>query len=288
MWIPKKKFHKFISMEKININGISIAAKIEGDGKKGDILLIHCLGLSHKVFDNQIKFLAQKGFRVIAPDVRCHGESDKVDSPVSIWDLTEDILKLLDKIGIKKLFLLGGISMGGMISMRMILKRPDIAQNLVLMGTSADQDPYKERYIPMIEDMLNTLNNEKDPEKIKQTFRNSAEFVVRLCFSHQYLEKDNNFEIWVNESLKGQSLGAIYVSKAVITRDSILDQIEKIKVPTLVMVGSNDIAVPPRESEKIAQRIKNSKLVILDGAPHIFPPEIPDRTNAEISSFVSI
>lgn len=272
-------------MKKININGISIAVRIEGDGKRGDILLIHCLGLSHKVFDNQIKFLAQKGFRVIAPDVRCHGESDKVDSPVSIWDLAEDMLKLLDKIGIKKLFLLGGISMGGMISMRMMLKKPNIAQNLILMGTSADQDPYKERYIPIIEDMLNTLKNEKDPEKIKQSFRNSAEFIVRLCFSQQYLEK--NFEMWVNESLKGQSLGAIYVSKAVITRETILDQIERIEVPTLVMAGSKDIAVPPRESEKITQRIKNSKLVILEGAPHIFPPEIPDRTNAEISSFIS-
>lgn len=273
-------------INRVNVNGFSIATRIEGDGKKGDILLIHCLGLSHRVFEDQIKFLAQKGFRVIAPDVRCHGDSDKINSPVTIWDLTDDILKLIDKLGIKKLFALGGISMGGMISMRIMLKRPDLAQNLILMGTSADQDPYKERYITLIEDMLNTARDK--PDKMEQAFRNSAEFVVRLCFSQEYLERENNFERWVNESLKGQSIGAIYVSKAVITRDSILDQIDKITIPTLVMAGSNDMAVPPRESEKISQRIKNSKLVILEGAPHIFPPEIPDRTNTEISSFLSI
>lgn len=274
-------------IQKIKVNGISLAVRIEGENKKGDIMLIHCLGLSHRVFEEQIKFLSQNGFRVIAPDVRCHGDSEKVDKEVTMWDLTDDILGLVDKLGIKRLFCLGGISMGGMISMRMMLRRPDIAQKLILMGTSADYDPYKERYTPIIEDMMKIYKT-GDTDKIKQAFRNSAEFIVRICFSQKYLEIGDNFEKWVSESLKGMSLGALYVSQAVIMRDSILNKIKNINVPTLILAGSGDIAVPVSESEKIAREIKGSKLVIFDSAPHIFPPEIPEKTNKEIENFLSV
>jgi hypothetical protein len=43
-----------MAKEKINIGDFSLAVRIEGDGKKGDIMLIHCLGLSNRVFDHQI------------------------------------------------------------------------------------------------------------------------------------------------------------------------------------------------------------------------------------------
>lgn len=274
-------------IQKIKINDFSLAVRIEGESKKGDIMLIHCLGISHRVFEHQIDFLVKSGFRVVAPDVRCHGDSDKVDKECTLWDLAEDMFRVLDKLGIKSLFALGGISMGGMISMRMMIKKPEIARKLILMGTSADEDPYKERYIPLLENMLSIAQNEKDPEKLKEAFRNSAEFVVRICFSQNYLEKENNFEKWVAESMKAQSLGAIYVSKAVIMRESILDKLGDIKVPTLVMAGSNDMAVPVSEAKKIAERIKNSKLVILENAPHIFLPEVPEKANKEISDFIS-
>jgi|GEM_PF-947491 pimeloyl-ACP methyl ester carboxylesterase len=273
--------------EKVNVGKFNISVRIEGEGKKGDIMLIHCLGLSNRVFDYQAKFLAELGWRVFLPDVRCHGESDKPEDECNIYDLTQDIEIVIKKIGIKKLYALGGISMGGMISMRLVLRNPNLTDKLILMGTSADEDPGKERFMPMILNLLQTVKNEKDPEVLRENFKNAAEYVVRLCFSPQYLEKDNNFDFWVSEALKSQGLGAIYVSKAVIERDSIIDKISSINVPTLIMAGANDMAVPVRESEKIAQRIKKSKLIIFDSAPHIFTPEIPDKVNAEMERFLS-
>lgn len=271
--------------EKINIGDFSLAVRIEGEGKRGDIMLIHCLGLSNRVFDHQIDFLASEGYRVFAPDVRCHGDSDKPDSECNIWDLVFDIEKLISKIGIKKFVAIGGISMGGMISMRLLIRNKDIADKLILMGTSADEDPNKERYSVMINNLLELVEKEKDERVLQENFRNAAEYVVRLCFSQSYLEK--NFDFWLSEALKFQGKGAIYVSKAIIERDSVLEQIKNIDKPTLIMAGDQDLAVPIKESYKIKERIKNSKLVIFEGSPHIFTPEIPDKVNKEIHNFLT-
>ncbi len=273
-------------LEKINIGEFSLATKIDGQPKKGHILLIHCLGLSHKVFEDQINFLSEQGFEVIAPDMRSHGDSDKVDRECTLDDITEDVEKLIKKLGIRKFFALGGISMGGMISMRLVLKNPELTDNLILMGTSADEDPYKDRYKIMIEDLLNSIKAEKNHEKLHNLYRNSAELLVRLCFSQQYLEKNNNFERWVLEAMKSQGVGGIYVAIAVINRKSIINKIHKIKCRTLIMAGELDMAVPPNESKKIAERIENSKLILLDGAPHIFTPEIPVKVNQHLKEFL--
>jgi len=271
--------------EKINIGDFSLAVRIEGEGKRGDIMLIHCLGLSNRVFDHQIDLLASEGYRVFAPDVRCHGDSDKPDSECNIWDLVFDIEKLISKLGIKKFVAIGGISMGGMISMRLLIRNKDIADKLILMGTSADEDPNKERYSVMINNLLELVEKEKDERVLQENFRNAAEYVVRLCFSHIYLEK--NFDFWLSEALKFQGKGAIYVSKAIIERDSVLEQVKNIDKPTLIMAGDQDLAVPIKESYKIKERIKNSKLVIFEGAPHIFTPEIPDKVNKEIHNLLT-
>jgi len=271
-------------VEKINIGDFSLSVKIEGEGKRGNIMLIHCLGLSNRVFDHQIEFLASEGYKVFAPDVRCHGDSDKPELECSIWDLVDDIEKLISKLGINRFLAIGGISMGGMISMRLFIRNKDIADKLILMGTSADEDPGKERYAPMINNLLEIVQKEKDEKVLEENFRNSAEYLVRLCFSQSYLEK--NFDFWVSQALKSQGKGGIYVAKAVIERDSVLDQIKNIDKPTLIMAGEQDLAVPVKESYKIKERIKNSRLVIFENAPHIFTPEIPHRVNEEIYKFL--
>ncbi len=215
------------------------------------------MGLSNRVFDHQIDFLASEGYRVFAPDVRCHGDSDKPDSECNIWDLVFDIEKLISKIGIKKFVAVGGISMGGMISMRLFIRNKDIADKLILMGTSADEDPNKERYSVMINNLLELVEKEKDERVLQENFRNAAEYVVRLCFSQSYPEK--NFDFWVSESLKSQGKGAIYVSKAIIERDSVLEQIKNIDKPTLIMAGDQDLAVPIKESYKTQRKNKEFK-----------------------------
>jgi hypothetical protein len=52
-------------VEKINIGDFSLSVKIEGEGKRGNIMLIHCLGLSNRVFDHQIEFLASEGTKFL-------------------------------------------------------------------------------------------------------------------------------------------------------------------------------------------------------------------------------
>ena len=272
-------------MKKVRIpKGFSLAVREEGSGEKGVILLLHCLGLSHEIFSPQITFLANIGWKVIAPDARGHGNSDKPDEPVSLDDIADDFLMLLDSLGIPKVELLGGLSMGGMYAMRMALKNPKIAKKLLLMGTSADEDPNKDRFLHLVDEMIK-MEKEGDRKQKEESYRNSAELVVRLCFTPEYLSKNENFRKWVDVSLKSQGMCTLHVTKAVLTRESILDQIHKIKIPTLVMVGEKDNLLPVSESEKIAQRL-GGKLVVVPNSGHVFTVENPEFVNREIEKFL--
>ena len=274
-------------MKKIKIKkGFSLAVRDEGKPGKGTILLLHSLGLSHKIFEPQIEYFSARGWRVIAPDTRGHGDSDKPDEEVTLEDIADDFLNLLDELGIKQLDLLGGLSMGGMYAMRMVLARPDVARKLLLMGTSADEDPNRETYMPVVRQMIET-ERKQPPEKKQKAYRNYAELVVRLCFTPEYLEKNNNFERWVEIALKSQGISSVWVAKAVLTRPSILDKISNIKIPTLILVGERDNLLPVSESQKMAERIPNSKLVVVPQAGHVFTVEKPEFVNEQIEKFLA-
>ncbi len=269
---------------RIAVDGFSLYLRVEGkEGGLGDILLLHCLGLNHCVFEHQIEFLTREGFRVFAPDMRGHGESDKPDVECVLDDLVDDVLRLCERMGLKKFFAIGGISMGGMIAMRLFIRRPNIASKLILMGTSADREPYLERYRGIIYTLIEKF---KRGEVTDDDKRSSAEFVVRLCFSPEYLEKGENFERWVSEALKASGLCTVYVSRAVIERDSIIDKIGAINVPVCIMAGERDMAIPVEEAYKIHNKIKGSKIIIFPSAPHIFTPEIPEAVNNELKKFL--
>jgi len=154
------------SIKKVRIKkGFSLAVREEGSGEKGVILLLHSLGLSHEIFSPQIEHFVRDGWKIIAPDARGHGDSDKPDEEVTLDDIADDFLELLDALGINKFELLGGLSMGGMYAMRMMLKRPEIAKKLLLMGTSADEDTNRERFLPLVEQTLKIQKEGTSEEK---------------------------------------------------------------------------------------------------------------------------
>jgi pimeloyl-ACP methyl ester carboxylesterase len=82
---------------------------------------------------------------------------------------------------------------------------------------------------------------------------------------------------------KGISLATL----GVVNRPSFYDELSKIKVPTLIMVGDQDVATVPAKSQRMQQQIANSKLVYIPGAGHTSSVEEPEFVNAELTQFLS-
>ncbi len=76
-------------------------------------------------------------------------------------------------------------------------------------------------------------------------------------------------------------------TKAVTRRTSVLDRISQIKVPTLVIVGSEDIATTPDKAQRLAEGISGARLETIAGAGHMTPIEQPERISQLLSEFLS-
>jgi len=107
----------------ITANGIVQHVAVAGAANAPVVLLVHGLGWDHTLWRPEIDLLAASGWRVIAPDLRGMGKSDKPDVPYSIGLYASDLLALLDELAIARCALVG-FSLGGMIGLAMAVRKP--------------------------------------------------------------------------------------------------------------------------------------------------------------------
>lgn len=119
-------------MDKARVNGITIAYEVHGQGEP--LLLIHGAGVSRVEFRPQIEPLSQH-FRLIVPDVRGHGDSEITSAPYSMKLFADDMIGLLDVLGIQQV-LVCGHSMGGTIAQQMAVDYPSRVQAVILAETN--------------------------------------------------------------------------------------------------------------------------------------------------------
>lgn len=104
-------------------NGIEHHVATAGPVDGPPVLLVHGLGWDHTLWAGQIETLAALGWRVIAPDLRGMGATDKPDAPYSIDLYAEDMLALMDRLAIAR-FAVAGFSLGGIVAAAMLGKAP--------------------------------------------------------------------------------------------------------------------------------------------------------------------
>jgi 3-oxoadipate enol-lactonase len=117
----------------ININGINLNINSKGQGDP--LLLIHGVGGDHTQLNNVINHLSQN-FKVIAPDCRGHGKSDKPDR-YTLADHIADFLGIMDHYGIQTVFI-NGISMGSYIAQGIAITAPERVSKLILTVTKSN------------------------------------------------------------------------------------------------------------------------------------------------------
>ncbi len=232
----------------VNLNGINIYYEIYGDGYP--LLLIHGNGGSIADMKHQIAYFS-KNYRVIVADNRGHGKSDLGTEHLTYVQMSDDSLALLDYLKVESTSILGW-SDGGIIALKMAIKRPLIVQKMSIMG--ANLQPDEQAVYPWARDWVK-----------KQTML--ADSMIR---------KNDITQDW---RLMRQQLGLLGEQPNIPLAD-----LQKITAPVLILAGDKDV-IREEHTILIFQNIPNAHLGIFPGETHMIPSTNPKLFNETVSVF---
>jgi 3-oxoadipate enol-lactonase len=259
-----------------HVNGITINYEIDGPASaKETIVLVNGLADDLLSWAFQMPALVEAGPRVLRYDNRGIGKSDRPAGPYSSKMLADDAKALVDKLGLSGFHMMG-VSMGGMIAQEYALAYPGDLKSVTLACTYGKADPFCQTMFAMWADLAAKVD---------------VPFVMRdvalWAFTGPFFEERPNdaAEFAVAMAALDQSLEAYLAQLAVIQKHDTLDRLSRIKVPTLVLAGEEDILIPVRLSRKLQAAIPGSKWKTVPGG-HACLWETPDPFNKAFLDFV--
>ncbi len=249
----------------------------KGKGKE-TIVFGHSMLFNLRMFDDQITYLNDK-YRCVSFDFRGQGKSQITEGGYDLETLMYDIVEFINILDCKPCHFVG-FSMGGMVAMRLAIKHPELLKSLVLIDTSSEKES-KEK-----------MGQNKLMMWISRYLGLSilAKRIMSMFFSANFINDKNRKELkrsWRNHLLANDKVGISKVVKGVLYRKSITDNIKKIELPTLILVGENDILTSFDKAEILHKNIKNSILKVIPRAGHMSPVEEPEIVNKLIGDFLS-
>ena len=261
-------------MPGLKINNCNYHYEIHGSGTE-TIVLSHGLLWSGKMFYKQVEYFKSK-YTIITYDHPGQGQSEVTKNGYDMDSLCDDAVQLLERLNLKKV-IFGGLSMGGFVAMRLAARRPDLVKSLILMETSAQAEPNTIKY-----KLLNTAVKLFGVKSVVKP-------VMNIMFGDKFLtdpHRDEELKEWTNELLNNKK-NVVHAVSGVIKRKAVDSELQNIKCPTLILVGTQDKATIPEKAEFIHSKIKNSSLKYIEGGGHTACIEEPEQYNMAIEHFLS-
>ena len=269
-------------------NGIDLCYEIFGAADAEPLVLI--MGLAAQMIhwdDDFCRQLAQRGFRVIRFDNRDIGKSSKmtggkplkplellklrflkipVAAPYKLSDMADDVVGLMDVLGIKSAHLVGA-SMGGMIAQEIAISYPQRVRSLTsIMSTTGNPKvppPTREAAAMLMAPPVKT--KEEYLERFAKTWKvlRVGSFPLDEAMDRERAER--TFARGLNPAGVGRQL------RAVLASGSRKERLRSVQAPTLVIHGTVDPLVRPEGGKDTAASIPGAKLLMIDGMGHALP-----------------
>jgi YbgC/YbaW family acyl-CoA thioester hydrolase len=262
-------------LRRFTVNGVGLAVEVQGEGPT--VLFIHGYPLDHTIWRDQIDAL--DGYRRIAPDLRGMGRSDAPDLGYGMGTYAADLAALLDALGVDEVVLCG-LSMGGYVAFEFLRRWRERVRGLVLMDTRAEPDGAEGR---RARDAAAALARENGAGAIADamlpkllgagTAARAPEVVARI-------------RRMITATPVPGIVGALSAMRDRPDSTGLLPTLGGL--PTLVVVGEEDVLTPPDAARRMAQAIPHARLTTLAGAGHLPPVECPSETTTALQDFLRI
>jgi pimeloyl-ACP methyl ester carboxylesterase len=250
----------------------------DDDGPGFVVVLLHGFPFNRAIWSAQRSSIGSM-YRVIAPDLRGHGETAAPEGVYAMDDMAGDVIELLDALQIKEPVVLGGLSMGGYVALALMARYPERVRALMLMDTRATADSGDAARLR--EEQARKVEASGDTGQI-------AEALLPKLFSPASRQLHPERIAPVREMMVRTPARAVAGAlRGMASRPDRTAELARITVPTLVLVGADDTITTPDESRKMAASLPNARLEIIPDAGHLAPLENPSATNAAILRFLA-
>lgn len=214
--------------------------------------------------------------RCIAPDLRGFGESSIVP-PYSIDQYADDLAALLDSLRIERAVVCG-LSMGGYVALAFWRRHKARIRALVLMDTRAGNDSAEARER---RDQMIALARARGSEAV-------ADAMITGMVGKRTREKCPEVVDDVHRMLESAPVeGVVGALESLRDRPDSTATLATIDVPTLIVVGEDDVLTPPSEAMLLHAGIRGSTLEVITGAGHVANVERPAAVNHVLTEFLA-
>ncbi|MDE0927288.1 MAG: alpha/beta hydrolase [Acidimicrobiales bacterium] len=246
---------------------------VDHGGEGPVIILSHGFAMGHEMWDEQIAPLAAAGWRVITHDERGWGQTT-YSGAFTYWDLADDVLGLMDHLGIEQA-VLGGMSQGGFLSMRAALDAPERVRALVLVDTEggAYGDEERQQFEALFDAMM------------EHGFVGPVgDMLASVLFAPGFAGAN----IWRAKWNARPGTAWLDAKECLFERDDINDRLGEISCPSITFHGEVDAAIPLERGQAMVEMLGgDTTLVVVPGAGHSANLEKPAVVNPALVEFLN-
>jgi non-heme chloroperoxidase len=273
----------YVTVGKENSGDISIYYNDWGSGQP--VVFSHGWPLCADAFEDQMFFLASRGYRCIAPDRRGHGRSSQPWSGNDMDTYADDLAKLVEKLDIKNAIHVGHSTGGGEVARYIGRQGTKRVAKAVLIGAVTPlmlKTPANPVGLPI--DAFNQIRS--------AVLADRSQFWKDLSMPfYGYNRPGARVSEGVRESFWRQGmlagLPASYFCVKAFSETDLTEDLKKFDVPTLILHGDDDQIVPICASAMLSSKIvKGAKLKVYPGAPHGMCTTLKDKVNEDLLAFI--
>ncbi len=250
-------------------DGCSVFYRFDGDEDKPVAMLSNSLGSTHEMWEPQMAALTER-YRVLRYDNRGHGQSDAPPAPYAMDRIASDAKELIEALGVGPV-LWCGVSMGGMVGMWLGANAPDLLRRAVLANTSPLIGP------PEIWNQRLAVIEDQGMEVLSKA-------VVQRWLTALYAAGHPETAAKLTAMIAATPAHGYAGTAAAIRDMDLRDLLPRIRVPVLVIAGSQDQSTTVVMGEQIAAGVPGARLEILEAA-HLSNIEQPDAFNGLVREF---
>ncbi len=256
------------------VDGSTITYDARGEGRT--LLLLHAFPLGMSMWEPQCEALSPR-WRVVRFDARGFGGSDAAAGPLTMERIADDAVALLDLLGIDRA-VVGGCSMGGYAALALARRHPHRLSGLALLDTRAGADTEEAR----------AGRKQLAARVLEEGPAAAADALVPKLVGETTRRERPELLAELRQRILATPAPAIASAlQGLAAREDSRPTLPAIRVPTLVLVGEEDVLTPPSESEAMARAIPRARLERVSRAGHLSNLDNPAAVNAALRGFLA-